>query len=1584
MLKESLPIYTIDEHGNKVTFPSEQEHAVMSKWNYSAERMAGAPTITGSLMHRLCLDELWDDKEFVELNGERYYVDQTPTSAKSAEDIRYKHDITFVGERISLENVFFFDVVTSETEEQYKDRYRSNSTKFSFYGTLNEFVSRLNDSLIYTKLYNPSTGEGYHIVIDEGISVSEGKEISLENVYFATALQEIYNKFKIPYYWIGKICHVGYAENSIAIPFEYGQGNGLVAITKQNENFRIINRITGKGSSENIPYYYPNLNEYGEFVFSTENIEKSRVANFSYRDISGYNPSVFDTYTFCKRTKRNMNVNNGLKYYNPLFPQQDNPVSFQISLYPYKREIENRVPVFYYKSNVDIYFRIHAKKGAKITTSSSGLRTIIEASGIAHTSYYYLSSRVHIQKVNEDSDWVTDRENEIEINDTYYFLEDGYYQLAIHGIFNDKRGDGRMITKVIEPYLNLLYDLGEDNMYFFTYAGGEKDVSYSESGIILSGFESVNAKEYISDFADGEMIDTLIESSANPAKITITERKWITPTGNLMPPIYRESNGAERFYNAENDTYDSPDGGKYIFKNPYTSHNPMEGIQDFDDIKPSIKGMKNESGQLIGEIADIAFDSDDSDDKTSDSNGNNLEYVHSYFYVKLHLFNGTYGFNLFKQALESGAMTFNMTSGNCAGCAFELGVSKPRLVDGHYEFDNPVQVDENGNIVSGNYDDKVQSSNIQPRQQDTSKYEVWVALKKENSTYGVVMPNATNNYKPSVGDTFVITNILMPHVYITHAENELKEALIKSMSENNDEKFSFSITLSRIYLQQNPDIASKLNENARIIVRYNGHDYTLYVSSYSCIASDDVLNEIKIDVTSDFSVGKSALRDKIAEVAHEVINGNSSQDYLALAQKYFLSKTQRDIASRKITFNEGIGIGPEENGYIDGNANAELLSLVVREMLRSPKFVNGFTGEGWRLWLENGLSKLELDELTVRRVMHVFELIIERIRSVGGQIIVSAANGKISKVEDEGERYRIYFEEGENYYQAHDLLRCQTFTGNDIRGYWVEVENSFADYITVSKSEFDDVEPLPGDETVLMGNTTNTLRQNLISISATEDGQPRIDVLNGVKSKNFEGCLRSRFGNLDGISDDWFPIDNQPHGDGLYADNAYLKGTFLLTTGEDIKTKFEIVEGKIQSSIESVSQGYLANPSFTDGLNKWSCDDVVFFLFGTKWIWANNNALSGNGGIEVVDDNGRIAVLIKHGAIVQKFRDFSSLPEISTNDDGLKEPATVSLSFFYKVKKKGRLVVGFRNSLDYEQFVEYEPFSYSKELDVTDGYKQLTITGLWDGTGDFSFLFTGEIYVSMLVLSDDRIGSLTQTYKTLFEQSDRLVQISAAMFGDDKTLLKQAGLVVKPNGAGLYAFDSNGALAVVGTYTQDGSGVVLLKGDKIRLEGNITADGNVKIREDGSIEANNGSFSGFVKKSKTVITEENIDDFLKFEINYYILNFEKTGSYVIFDGNFRENYISLHFKGNLSGMNTSLIDNGIDYIGSNIIIYNQSNLTINLIGSAAISGDLYTKPSPLESGHFSYLECVAAVNSDGYGIIYWKENVSGKFYYNAN
>ena len=533
---------------------------------------------------------------------------------------------------------------------------------------------------------------------------------------------------------------------------------------------------------------------------------------------------------------------------------------------------------------------------------------------------------------------------------------------------------------------------------------------------------------------------------------------------------------------------------------------------------------------------------------------------------------------------------------------------------------------------------------------------------------------------------------------------------------------------------------------------------------------------------------------------------------------------------------------------------------VTSDSIRSAgQFVDGLLGAGFQLWKgEDGRTYLTVDKLTVRQTMAVLELLIEKVRSVGGQICVSAANGRIKTVEESGEHYLITFEQ-ENMFVQHDLVRCQTFTGKDMRSYWVEVTDVTETGIVVVKEEFEGVEPKEGDECVLMGNTANSDRQNMVLISATEDGQPRVDVMDGVSGKTFDNALRARLGNLDGIKDDKFPADRQPRGNGLYADNAYMKGTFVLETGEDVKTRFEITEGKVQSAIDSVrndflsEKGYLNNPTFASGLEKWNSEnETVFFLVGNKWIWANGAALSKKGdGASVVTDMGRKVVRIRNKYIRQKHENLRFVPTFPTNSAGKKEALPVYLSFFYRCAKAGTLKIGFEN-VDKTGFADFNSMEVNEEIAATGGYVQYTCSGLWNGTGDFKLAFDGDIYLYMLVLSTDKIEALTYKYKTLFEQSERLVKISAAVYDKDERALQETGLMIQPEGTGIYIKDANGKLALIGVGVEetDAEGnkktVIKLTADNIKLEGLVTANGYFKVKEDGSIEAVNGTFRGHV------------------------------------------------------------------------------------------------------------------------------------------
>lgn len=731
--------------------------------------------------------------------------------------------------------------------------------------------------------------------------------------------------------------------------------------------------------------------------------------------------------------------------------------------------------------------------------------------------------------------------------------------------------------------------------------------------------------------------------------------------------------------------------------------------------------------------------------------------------------------------------------------------------------------------------------------------------------------------EPKAGDTYILWNVRMPDEYYPIAEEEYATAVEKYMDEHCLDRSVYKCSTDyvalkkrgvvpcmgqRVRLESDRFFASGYRESRITVV-----DQKLARPTEADIEISDVLSQTtQSRMADEIENVRSEVKANTVELPDLIRSWDTTQPTdnnlfsARRSEQEFLSRKRNDRTKGRITFEQGVVFGEEENGRVDGKGNADLLTLVVHELLRSANYGgSGMTDNGWQIGIdEDLLSHLIVDKITVRRVMNVFELLINKVRSVGGQICVSAANGKIKTVQEQGDYWHITFEQ-ENTFVAHDLMRCQVFTGTSQKAYWVEVTGIANGGILVEKSEFETAQPEEGDECVLMGNTETANRQNLVLISASEDGHPRVDVLDGVNAKNFEHALRARLGNLDDIKDDRFPLDNQPKGNGLYADNVYLRGTFLLSTGEDIKTKLEITEGKVQSAIDSVrndflsEKGYLNNPTFASGLEKWNSEnETVFFLVGNKWVWANGAALSKKGdGASVVTDMGRKVVRIRNKYIRQKHENLRFVPTFPTNGEGKKEALPVYLSFFYRCAKTGTLKIGFEN-VDKTGFADFNSMEVSEEIAATGGYVQYTCSGLWNGTGDFKLSFDGDIYLYMLVLSTDKIEALTYKYKTLFEQSERLVKISAAVYDKDERALQETGLMVQPEGTGIYIKDANGKLALIGVGVEetDGEGnkktVIKLTADNIKLEGLVTANGYFKVKEDGSIEAVNGTFRGHV------------------------------------------------------------------------------------------------------------------------------------------
>lgn len=222
-------------------------------------------------------------------------------------------------------------------------------------------------------------------------------------------------------------------------------------------------------------------------------------------------------------------------------------------------------------------------------------------------------------------------------------------------------------------------------------------------------------------------------------------------------------------------------------------------------------------------------------------------------------------------------------------------------------------------------------------------------------------------------------------------------------------------------------------------------------------------------------------------------------------KKVFLRKDQDDTTPYKLTIRGGLDTGWDESqaeptGSISKDGILNYAAAILREYISSPKFIPGFTGEGAKLYKDEvGNWTLECDIITVRKMMKVFELIIQKIRSVNGALVISQSNSKVVEVTEDGEYYVLDFGDEQPTFQPHDLVRHQVFSGKGVEYYWVEIERTEGSKVWILKNEFNGVVPKQDDELVQMGNTQNVARQSLIYLSA-EEGSPQTEGLGEYQS----------------------------------------------------------------------------------------------------------------------------------------------------------------------------------------------------------------------------------------------------------------------------------------------------------------------------------------------------------------------------------------------------------------------------------------------------------------------------------------------------
>lgn len=1675
-------------------FPSDTDFVCIKSYTNSRKREGGAPSISASFYFSCPLDKEWSREEYVEFDGEKYYATSIPSSSKDGTSGLYKHEASFVSKREVLDNTLFFDVVSQKPNDTNGgDKYRSNQTKFSFGGDIDEFVSRINDSMAYCGLYDKNGVDGYCIVVDEGYGTDEIKELSFESQYLSAVIQLIKTTFELDYYWVGKICHIGSVQHDLSTSgnygsryvLQYGSDAALMSIQRSNTNNKAIDVITGCGSSDNIPYYYPNEDEFGTAKYNIENANGSTIKNISIEKLNKWASSDIYNKPFIlfDVAEGSADINTSIAYniekgivvksdtqQNPGQTMGNNTIADETFVPTLQHSgLFGYFLTKYYDPNVDFTsFGYIVSNGSSTPANIKNVKTnyvfpmhisieghagsILDMSEFEVSAFLYTldgmrsggsilsweSSSV-IKTVSIHSDAVSPYPLKDKAGNPikkYMFPYDGDYtiditiEISINFQLSASVSANPSIWRAINSYerkftftgSGLNYTLKSEGSGLYMTCGEELKCEYENCGITFADVEKVlKAKArwiYVTqDNGKGKwVLEKDPNSNENTAtKVYITGRKWITPSTNLMPSIYRKSEGADRFYYATNtpsndqrEIYTIPGTNTlYHFNNLYKDKKPHQGYVTFDDIKPTIRGIRNDViqkdglGQLFCEIADVAFDKADSDAK--DENGN---FLHPYFYIKLHKFSGEFGFDLFKHALESESGKIEMIECHgCPACSFPIMCYWDKANNICY---NPVSVDKNGNLkaVREDYQDYImQESDIKSDtlNQNSQTKEIWIAVQKETSTLGVVMPNASAGLKPQKGDKFVITGIKAPLVLITAAERRLDEALVKHMSENNEDKFNYSVKFSRIFLQENIDFAAMLSENTKLTIKYNNELIDVFVSNYQVKIDDNVLTSVEVELVTSLEVGQNDIKQIVQSVEGEVVRslGNiptgGSGFNAAIADKMYLSKVKKDTAQEPINFEKGLTFG-------NGAYRVTPEGVAIFKGLISQIFKSGALGSGFKLGDYNGSgdSYLEVDRLLVRKAAEFVKLVIRELQSVGGEIVLSPAAMKISNVvyfekgvylpEYEAlplryNVYRCYFsqkkgdEEIENQFVEDDLVRCQTFNVKEgvsenvkNRYYWRKVYKVGKDFIDVLADFCDTGSDIPqaGDELVQMGNTTDTARQSVVVLSAYGADAPSLKMYEGVDSYSLEN-----------------------------------KEVFVLSRQEmfAIADKFRFITRKANGEIKS-TQSFAELVMSVDGLrttvknNKSEVDGQIATISsqitqtaGKITTLTNEQTAMGNKISKIEQSTEKISLQVetttnlKNCIVGSALRPWDDIVKIAA---GLSQAVNII---------NGGGVGGSNYAVFNAQGATANTWTglYFKDVRVTPGKKYIfsvwvrviraTDSGAYYTIKRFDNGVAGAVVESKNYPNIVGDWALYTSQITVPSGCSRLL-IETAIRKNGTINLCRLMLMegTEYGGWSLSPYDKTEAGKLETDLKSTGidieNGKITATADKFEVRNN-SGEITASVNEKGEFETYSGLFSGFVRKRLTTITPNNIDKYLSkkkpIQNGYVTLDFVATGSYIELSGNFGSKLGSAYpvvtlpfYQPTNTAWKTLVSDSLIGesftpkgaaaYLGQTFIIRNNTSgspaTTINLFGyTSLVGGRDISKPYWLERGWMAILTC---------------------------
>lgn len=396
----------------------------------------------------------------------------------------------------------------------------------------------------------------------------------------------------------------------------------------------------------------------------------------------------------------------------------------------------------------------------------------------------------------------------------------------------------------------------------------------------------------------------------------------------------------------------------------------------------------------------------------------------------------------------------------------------------------------------------------------------WKLMIERNPDSSLNLYFPYNDFQIKKGDHFVLTGIELPDAYVEAASEKLLKYCIAYLDKNDYTRYVYQPKVDEIFMARQHDTAvadstgltrslyMTLKEGDIMLFKDDdlGIDAEITIDQLIIKEEDGKIPTYEITLREEKEVGTI---QKIQNQISSIVSGNGGAGTVgggvsttqiknlidSVGSDRFLSKLNPDTAAGIITFLQGL----VSNGVITANGE-----IFAKEGLSIGDFVASlFDGRG------AGIDKdgnAEVESLRVRSYMQVMELIINRIRAMDGDLVLTEGDNieSVEEVTDaEGHvSYKLHLkQQWEGYYTAQAV-------GNVLKGVINTLAQGNGTYYTSwmlvkdvdTATNTITVDLYPDDETpagknfppcdmmniIRWGNNIDPKRQSCIYLSSTE------------------------------------------------------------------------------------------------------------------------------------------------------------------------------------------------------------------------------------------------------------------------------------------------------------------------------------------------------------------------------------------------------------------------------------------------------------------------------------------------------------------